>query len=57
MLPVFKCWYAVGILYLTSICPALNPTAGSTRKEWNHNVKIALPFHAINGTIYNMSDS
>ena len=30
MLPVVKCKYAVGILYLTSVCQTLNPIAGHT---------------------------
>ena len=40
VLDVVKCWYAVGIQYLTSVCHALNHTAGSTGKEWNHSAKL-----------------
>ena len=40
VLPVVNRWCAVGFLYLTSVCHALNPTAGSTRKEWNHTPKL-----------------
>ena len=38
-LPV-KCWYAVGILDLTSVGQVLNPKAGSIRKELNHAAKL-----------------
>ena len=40
VLPAVICLYAVGIQYLPSVWHALNPTAGSTRKDWNHSAKI-----------------
>ena len=40
VLPVVMCWYAVGMLYLTSVRHALNPTAGSNRKEWDKTTKL-----------------
>jgi hypothetical protein len=40
LLPVFKSWYALGILCLTSVCHALNHTAGSPGKDLNHSPKL-----------------
>ena len=36
VLPVVICWYSVSDI----VCHAFNPTAGSTRIEWNHNTKL-----------------
>ena len=42
VLPVVKCW--------ASVCHSLNPTARSTRTEWNHTAKLnCITIHAING--------